>query len=175
MLGRPARVLLALTAVAPMSVSLAYAFIARGDNWLTAVAALAACLLLGVLSQWIINRASRTFEDLPISIKKVKSADKEVLGFFVAYALPLIFKGDATPDFGAWAIAIGMLVFVLWSTHAFQVNPVLGLLGYHFYEVETQEGVTYLLLTRKTINNLASIKKVVQLTEYGILDATKRT
>lgn len=51
------------------------------------------------------------------------------------------------------------------------MNPVLGLLGFHFYEVETQEGVTYLMLTKRTINNVSSIKSVVQLTEYGILEA----
>ena len=89
----------------------------------------------------------------------------------MAYALPLIFKGDAGLDFGAWMLAGAMLIFVLWTTHALHVNPVLGLLGLHFYEVETQEGVTYLMLTKRTINNVSSIKSVVQLTEYGILEA----
>jgi hypothetical protein len=128
------------------------------------------CVVLGLYSSWVIHKAAEDFQSLPITIKKAKSADKEVLGFFVAYALPLMFKGDVNPDIGAWAIAGLMLVLVLWTTHALHVNPVLGVIGFHFYEVETQEGVTYLLITKRAINNLKSLKTVVQITEYGILD-----
>lgn len=174
MLAKPTRVLLALTAIAPVSVSLAYIFGAGKGDWLLSVFAICACLILGITSSWIITEASARFERLPIVIKKVKSADKEVVGFFVAYALPLIFKGDAGLDLGAWLLAAVMLIFVLWTTHALHVNPVLGLLGFHFYEVETQEGVTYLMITKRTINNVSSIKSVVQLTEYGILEASIR-
>lgn len=174
MLGKPTRVLLALTAIAPVSISLAYVFGAKNGDWLLAVLALCVCAALGIISSWIIASISEKFERLPVVIKKVKSADKEVVGFFIAYALPLIFKGEAGQDIGSWFLAAGMLIFVLWSTHALQVNPVLGLLGFHFYEVETQEGVTYLMLTKRTINNVGSIKSVVQLTEYGILEASIR-
>ncbi|WP_116828843.1 hypothetical protein [Pseudomonas syringae] len=174
MLGKPTRVLLALTAVAPVSVSLAYIFGALRGDWLLCVYAVCACLALGISSSWIIAEASGKFERLPITIKKVKSADKEVVGFFVAYALPLMFKGGSGLDFGAWLLAGAMLIFVLWTTHALHVNPVLGLLGFHFYEVETLEGITYLMITKRTINNVTSITDVVQLTEYGILEASKR-
>lgn len=64
-----------------------------------------------------------------------------------------------------------MLLFVLWSTHSLQVNPVLGLFGFHFYEVETADGITYLLISKRRINSAMAIKQVVQLSEYGILEA----
>lgn len=171
MLGKPTRVILALTAVAPVSVSLAYIFATRNHDWLMALLAICLCVALAIISSWIVTSAASKFEKLPIAIKKVKSADKEVVGFFIAYALPLIFKGASDQDMGAWLLAGLMLMFVLWTTHALHVNPVLGLIGFHFYEVETQEGVTYLLITKRTINNLKSITSVVQLTEYGILDS----
>ncbi len=170
MLGKPTRVLLAFTAIAPVSVSLAYIFFSHGISLLYVCMCLLLCIVLGLYSSWVIHKAAEDFQSLPITIKKAKSADKEVLGFFVAYALPLMFKGDVNPDIGAWAIAGLMLVLVLWTTHALHVNPVLGVIGFHFYEVETQEGVTYLLITKRAINNLKSLKTVVQITEYGILD-----
>ena len=101
------------------------------------------CVLLGATALWAINASCR-LEQLPITIKKAKSADKEVIGFFVAYVLPLLFRGGRSPDLGAWLMSAGMLLFVLWSTHALHVNPVLGLFGFHFYEVDTARGVTYL-------------------------------
>lgn len=171
MLGRLIRIMLALTAIAPISVSLAYIYAAKDHNYQLAAIAAFSCLLLGALALWIIERAQAGLERLPVTIKKAKSADKEVIGFFVAYALPLVFRGQSTPEPGAWLLAAGMLLFVLWSTHSLQVNPVLGIFGYHFYEVETADGITYLLISKRRINSALAIKHVVQLSEYGILEA----
>ena len=171
MLGRLIRILLALTAIAPLSISLAYIYATKDHNYQLAAIAAFSCVLLGAGSLWIIEKSQARLERLPISIKKAKSADKEVIGFFVAYALPLVFRGQTSPDLGAWMLAAGMLLFVLWSTHSLQVNPVLGLFGYHFYEVETADGITYLLISKRRIGNALTIKQVVQLSEYGILEA----
>lgn len=171
MLGRFIRLLLALTAIAPLSVSLAYIYATKDQNFQMAFIAGCFCVLLGAGSLWIIGMAQARLERLPITIKKAKSADKEVIGFFVAYALPLVFRGQSSLDVGAWAVAACMLFFVLWSTHSLQVNPVLGLFGYHFYEVETADGITYLLISKRRIGNALTIKYVVQLSEYGILEA----
>lgn len=171
MLGRLVRVLFALTAIAPLSVSLAYIYTSRENNLLYAGIAVAACIALGLLSLLIVNKARSKLERLPIAIAKAKSADKEVIGFFVAYVLPLVFRGQSAPELGAWLMAAAMLMFVLWSTHSLQVNPVLGMLGFHFYEVETKDGITFLMITSRKISNVKSIQHVVQLTEYGILEA----
>lgn len=172
MLGRLVRILLALTAVAPLSIPLAYLY-ARQQQFLWAALALAGCLALGGLAWLIVVQAGRRLEPLPITIVKAKSADKEVLAFFIAYALPLIFRTPpgTAPSLDGWLFAMLLLVFVLWSTHTLQVNPVLGLLGFHFYEAEAQGGITYLLITRREITHLKSIGHVVQIGEYGVLEA----
>lgn len=171
MLGKILKVLLALTAVAPLSVSLTYVFAAREHNIQLALVAGFSCILLGAIALWVMEFASKKLEHLPVTIKKAKSADKEVIGFFLAYALPLVFKGSDVPDLGSWLLASVILLFVLWSTHAMQANPVLGLFGFHFYEVETADGITYLLISKRRINTVQSIKHVVQLSEYGVLEA----
>jgi hypothetical protein len=173
MLGVIVRIILALTAAAPITISLAYIFATKDQNYRFAAIAAFACLLLGTLALQIIKIAGKRLEILPISIQKVKSADKEVIGFFVAYALPLLFKSHASADIEAWFLAVGMLIFVLITTHSLQVNPVLGAFGYHFYEAETKDGITFLLISKRKINNVKSIGKVVQLSEYGVLEVNK--
>jgi hypothetical protein len=172
MLSKLVRILLALTAIAPLSISLTFLF-ARAHHYTWAAIAFACCMALGWLARWIIDRAGKKLEIMPVVIVKAKSADKEVIGFFVAYALPLVFRGQSPPDLGAWLFAGGMLLFVLWGTHTLQVNPVLGVMGFHFYEVDTQGGISYLMITRRKISNILSVKQVVQLSEYGILEAKK--
>lgn len=171
MLSRLIRVLLALTAIAPLSVSLAFQF-ARSKSYLWAGLAFVLCIAFGLGARMIIEFASTRLEKLDVKIVKAKSADKEVIGFFVAYALPMIFRGQpSSPDLIAWLFAAGMLLFVLWGTQSMQVNPVLGVLGFHFYEVETDGGLSYLMITKRRINSVSTIKQVVQLSEFGILEA----
>jgi len=170
MLSKLVRILLALTAIAPLSISVAFVF-ARAGHYAWAAVAVAACVALGWLARWIIGRASATLETLPVSIVRARSADKEVVGFFVTYALPLVLHGQSSPDLIAWIFAAAMLVFVLWGTGTLQVNPVLGVMGFHFYEVDTRGGIAYLLITRREISNAMTVTQVVQLSEYGILEA----
>lgn len=173
MLGKFVRILLALTTIAPISVSLAFLF-SRERKYEWAVGAFLFCLFLGWLARRIIDRASAKLEILPVTIIKAKSADKEVIGFFVTYALPLILRGQSSPDLPGWLFAVAMLIFVLWGTHTLQVNPVLGVMGFHFYEVEVKGGITYLMITRKKISNILSVASVVQLSEYGVLESNRK-
>ncbi|MCC8628530.1 hypothetical protein WH216_05635 [Xanthomonas perforans] len=174
MLSRLIRLLLALTAIAPISVSVAYSYATRAHNMQLAAIAALVCVLLGLISLWIIGKCQTSLERVPVKIEKAKNADKEVIGFFIAYALPLVFKGQASLEIGEWILAAAMLLFVLWSTNSLQVNPVLGLFGFHFYEVETSNKITFLLITRTKITQVGEIQQIVQLSEYGILEAADK-
>ena len=173
MLGRLIRMLLALTAMSPLAISLAISFV-HENELRYAFIAFCFCILLGLIAWWLISQARHRLEILPVRIKKVKSADKEIMAFFVAYVLPLIFRSQLNVDIWAWGWAAVILLFVLWSTHAIQANPVLGVLGFHFYDVETDDGVAYLLISRGKINSALSVTKVVQIGEYGLVEAAAR-
>ena len=47
---------------------------------------------------------------------------------------------------------------------------MLGLMGWHFYKVESAEHVTFILITKKHLRTAATQIKVGQLTEYILLD-----
>lgn len=137
MLRRRIRVLLALTATAPLSVSLAYIYVAKDHDLQLAFIAYCICVLLGAPEIWSIGKYPERLARRPSSIKKTKSAHKVAIGFVVSCTLPLVFRGQSSPDMGAWVVAACMLFFRLWNTHSLQVGPVLGLYAFHFYEVET--------------------------------------
>jgi hypothetical protein len=157
------------TALSPICFSLAYIAYQRNNNIELCLLFISIAILLGASSFKIIEIAKTKLEILSVSIKKAKSTDKEVIGFFVAYVLPIVFK-NSNFDVGSIAIFILLLAFVIWGTHSFQVNPLLGVFGYHFYEVDTESGITFVLVTKKKIVNVNSIGKVVQLTEYMVLE-----
>ena len=65
-----------------------------------------------------------------------------------------------------------MIVFVLVVStgYGYHFNPLLGLLGWHFYKVGTEEGVTYVLITKKELRSAKQCLTVGQLTEYIVID-----
>ena len=70
-------------------------------------------------------------------------------------------------------VVLGVFFLVVMTSNAYHTNPLLGLIGYHFYEI-TIEDVGYTLLSRRNLHNTKTIKTVVSLTDYMLLDVTKQ-
>jgi hypothetical protein len=135
-------------------------------TWLGLVLALVLstrCLLLLVKNQ---------LEVLDVRLGSARTSDREVIAFLVAYVLPLALGGTSSQAFDPWAVGFVLLIFglIVWGSHAYDFNPLLGLLGYHFFEVETEDGITYVLITKRSIVSVRQVTKVVQLAEYVLLD-----
>lgn len=119
----------------------------------------------------VISLAALQLAKHPVTIKSIKPADKEIVGFVLAYLLPLA-RGsqfDGVPMF----VVLGVFFLVVMTSNAYHTNPLLGLIGYHFYDV-TIEDVGYTLLSRRNLHNTKAIKSVVSLTDYMLLDVTPK-
>lgn len=171
MLSSFAKLLLVATAFAP--VLLTYAFALYLERGVTAVALslIAATMGLVLLCLFVIRAARSQLEALQFPITSVKTADMEVVGFVLAYLLPLVSTTSETVNLPVLAFVLAIFFLVVWSTNSYHFNPLLGMLCYHFYEVTTESGVTFLLITRKDVRNSRSVGRVVQLTDYMVLDS----
>jgi hypothetical protein len=102
---------------------------------------------------------------------KVKPADKEVLAFLLSYLLPF-FARDSTEFTGEVlsavivVVVIGLIVF---HSSAYTFNPLLAIIGFHFYEVESG-GMTYLLITRHHLAKPQNKLVVRHLCDYIFID-----
>ncbi|MEY6431180.1 hypothetical protein ABC977_02025 [Thioalkalicoccus limnaeus] len=72
-----------------------------------------------------------------------------------AFARFLLVSTSLSPLFGAvagdWltgAYVLAIIFLVIAHAGAFHFNPVMGLLGYHFYAVKNGDGVSHLLISR---------------------------
>lgn len=120
---------------------------------------------------WLILYLSKNkLEKLPIVIDEIKSADNESISFILVYLLPLASKIENSVNIPV-LIFISVLFFIIvFTSNSYHFNPLLNFIGYHFYEVKVQGGVTYVLLTRDSINNSKNIKSVSLISEYTILE-----
>jgi hypothetical protein len=145
-LSRFAQIALAGTALAP--VLLVWAAAKYRLRPADAVAAVLIALLLVVICLCILALARRGLQLEPVGIKKATRLDKEVLAFFVTYALPLIGQRDDHTNLAALAVFMVVVALVLVQLQILHVNPLLGILGYHFYEIERADGDSALVVSR---------------------------
>ena len=131
---------------------------------LGAVLCVAICLM-------VMNRAATQLARNAVVIKSIKPADKELIGFVLAYLLLLAL---GTPFEGPPLFVVLLVFFVLVMTsNAYHTNPLLAILGWHFYEVVIEE-VSYIIVSPRNIHSVRSIKEVVCLTDYMLLDVTQK-
>jgi hypothetical protein len=145
-LSRFAQIALAGTALAP--VLLVWAAATYHLRPLDAAAAVAVAVLLVVICLRILAVARRGLQVEPVGIKKATRLDKEALAFLVTYALPLIAQGDDRTNLAALGVFVVVVGLVLVQLQILHVNPLLGMFGFHFYEIERADGDSALVVSR---------------------------
>ena len=130
-------------------------------------------IVLIPISWGIIKFSEKKIEILPIKVKSVAPADREVAAFLIAYILPML----NIVNLNIWTIIfiVGLLYIAILTTSNYHFNPILSLFfGYHYYEVEIEENngekTTYILMTKKTIRSSRDVKKVVQVSDYMLME-----
>lgn len=169
MLNTFARFLLVSTSLSPLLGGVAVNQFAHGEPVSRWGAWLAVAILLVFLCWALLQYAATNAQQHQIHIKEFERNDKEVLAFLVTYLLPFLstekmgFAGDWLT--GAYVLAIIFLVIA--HAGAFHFNPVMGLLGYHFYAVKDGDGVSDLLISKDELRRPDRDVKSVRLA-HGI-------
>ena len=150
MLNQFAKFLLVATSLSPILGAVAVNQYSLGKPTSSWLPWLVVALLLVLICWGLLQYAAHNAQKQTVRIAEFESNDKEVLSFLLAYLLPFISTKDMAFEgqwmTGAYIIAIIFLVIV----HAgiFHFNPVMGLLGYHFYGVKNSEGVAMLVISK---------------------------
>lgn len=170
LLAKFAKLLLVCTALAPILMTLAVIRWVRGDLWPGGALYFGVAVGLFILCGLILRAAKKMLEQVPVDLREVRTADAQIVGFVIAYLLPLVNANTDQVEWRVLGFVLLLFLFVVWSTHSYHFNPLLALLGYHFYEVTDASNVSYVLITRRSLRNTVTVKKVIQLTEYMLLD-----
>lgn len=169
MLSALAKVLLTSTAITP--VLFTYAYVAyRSGAYAQCWALIALGGILFNLCLFMLSYSQKHLERIDFTITKAEIADRENIGFLLLYLLPLFTSSFSSLNWGVWGPATVVFVAVIATGYSYHFNPLLGMMRWHFYKVETQEGISYVLITKKQLRSAITAKGVGQLTEYVVLD-----
>ena len=169
MLSTVAKILLTITAIAP--VGFTYAWVAWfNDDKLFAGLAVAASLFLVLICIWMLRYAKSNLERFNFSVATVEAADRENMGFLILYLLPLFTASFSSLNWIVWVPTLLIFAVITSTGYSYHFNPLLGVMKWHFYKVGTPEGVTYVLITKKELRHASQPLTVAQLTEYIVID-----
>ncbi len=134
------------------------------------VASMAAALALWVICHLSLRFSMKHSPRMELKPTSVEVADNEMLGFLLVYLLPLITRDLADYNWIAWGIVAAVFVLVIAASYTYHFNPLLVFSGWHFYKVNTEEEVRYVLISRDRILDAKTPRRVGRLTEYIFLD-----
>lgn len=176
MFNKPTKLALVSTALAPICLTLWFVEISNAwqpalpwsgniaVHWQVGIGYLLAALTLSAMCFGLVQLSASRYgiESLPVQIKSVKTADNEIVGFLLVYLLPLINQSQGTISLPVQVFVAVIFFLIVYNSHAYHFNPLLGLFGYHFFEVTIEGDITYVLITRKNITDCKNVSKVVQ-------------
>ncbi len=169
MLNWFAKILLTSTAMAP--VALIYAcFAYQAGDILATFVLIVVCIVLVAVCFWLIRHARKKLGDFEFKVTTVEAADRENTGFLLLYLLPLFTEQFSALNWSAWVPTLLIFAIIVGTGYSYHFNPLLRILGWHFYKVNTNEGVTYVLITKQQIRSVTKTIKVSLLTEYIVID-----
>jgi hypothetical protein len=169
MFGRVSKFFLVISAIAP--IGFVYAWVAANEGfykWATALVII--CCLLVITCLALLSAARSQLERFPFTPRSVEAADRENVAFMLLYLSPLFTGKFGSANLTVLIPTIAIFALMTATGYSYHFNPLLSLIGWHFYKVTSTEGVTYVLVTKKQLRSTAEIREVGQLTDYILID-----
>lgn len=169
MLSRLAKLLLTATAIAPVALVYAWLAFIEGKTqlmWLL----VSGCSVLFCVMHLLLRYCRKHLEKSNFKVTSIEAADRENIAFLLLYILPLLTAPLTNLNWQVLVPTVVVFSVVVSTGYGYHFNPLLGLSGWHFYKVGTEEGVTYVLITRKELRTAKQCLTVGQLTEYIVID-----
>lgn len=169
MLGIAGRFLFTSTAVSPVGLIYAYALYEEGKST-EAQIALAVSLGLVLIAIIFLLSVRKALQKNEIELVAAETADQENVAFLLLYISPLFSSNASELNFGIALPVIALFVIVVMAGNNYHFNPLLNIVGWHFYKVNTVDGVSQVLITKETIRNVLGRRRVVELSNYVLLE-----
>lgn len=165
MLSRLIQIILVSTSISPVLLTFWFKSFSKSLNLIDGLIYLIFSLLLIILLKIILKIAQNKLEILPISIVEISNADHESVIFIFTYLIPLLEINTSMILF-----LLSLFLLIITTTNIYHFNLLLGILGYHQYEIKIKDGTSFILITKKYLVNIKQINKVVQLSNYILLE-----
>ncbi|MBE5213028.1 hypothetical protein IG605_007855 [Pectobacterium quasiaquaticum] len=163
------RTILFLSAFSPVLLTMAYV---RYDiyGWRMDVVQLIIIGLLGTLLPFIIIKLIKSQgESLSIQVKKIESNDFMLLAFIFSYFSPIILKA-ADVSINTIMLILSFIGIILWLISSLPSHPLLRIMKFKFYKIESSNGVVYILISKRDILDPKEVNRVKKISRHMLIE-----
>lgn len=126
-------------------------------------------LIFGFLCSF--KYARRNIASMTVRVTDVATSDLWIIGYIVSYLLPL--ANMVIDEWNLWVLAGVALLFVgvITLVNDAMPHPILLIIGYHFYKITTENGISsYVMISKKKIRHKKDIKCVGRVFEFLLIE-----
>jgi len=167
-----AKLLLVLTAIAPVAFVYSWVMVTEEKYWEASGLAVVAMVLVAICID-LLKKAATHLERMEFRPTTVEAADRENIAFLLLYVSPLFAAPFGTINLSVIVPTIIVFGILTATGYSYHFNPLLGIMGWHFYKVTSEHGVTFVLITKKHLRRAGEATSVGQLTDYILIDLEK--
>ncbi|SDH83230.1 hypothetical protein [Desulfosporosinus hippei] len=159
-----------LSISAPIWLGFAISWWVMKKTWMPSVIAVVVASVLIAFLTMSFKNALKRLSLIEIHAKKVTQNDRPVILYMISYIFPFASiafdKYNPLLFFGFASLVYLSMIF----SNSMSANPLLFIIGYHFYDVECENGIgNYLLMTKVIIRNKDEVGVVNRVTEYFLI------
>lgn len=156
---------------APLLLSFAFVWWSEKNTLQVPIICIVSTLILVSFMLIAFAYYKRNLPSIPINVTDVSPHDTYIIAYIISYLLPFVTMVIAECNlFLLCAISV-FIILVVSIINAAMPNPILLLLGYHFYHVNAANGVSgYLLISKRKIRSAKDVKIVKRIFEFLLLD-----
>ena len=164
----PIRAILFLSSYSPLFVILVIRDSFESVGWSVALIGIS-LTSIAVLLTYL--KLAGSLEPHFATAREVYPRGTEAIGYIVTYLIPFL-DVDLGDDetLASLALLLGVIGVLYVNSNLIYINPVLNLMGFHLFEVATDQGKPSALLTRRDYVPPGERLKVVSLGNYVLLE-----
>lgn len=114
----------------------------------------------------------KSSETLTFDAKKIESNDFMLFAFVSSYLIPIIVRASDLP-FDAVVLVTIVIVSIFWFISSVPVHPLLRILSFRFYKIESSSGVVYILISKRKIRDPKTVNFVKKISEDMLVEISQ--
>lgn len=161
-----------LSVVSPIFIVFALVWYIQKKSWYVSIVCIGVAIILILSMLWSFSYGKKHLAPIQIRTNEISPSDGWLVVYVLTYMLP--FANMVIDDFNIYVCSLIAIIIALITAHVNTAipNPVLFCLGYHFYSVGAENGISgYVLISKRKLRSKRALKKVNRFFEFVLLDA----
>lgn len=162
-----------LSAASPLCVIFAIVWWIEYSSWIVPIICIFFSIILILVFRFSFVYCKQNLPPISIRISELSPYDAWIVAYIVSYIVPFasVALNDLDPILSGM-IAIAIIVIAPFVNSAIP-NPLLFMCGYHFFQIKSEHGSSYILISKRKIRNAKNVKHIQRIFEYLLMEDVK--